>query len=82
MKEPSGQASWVSGYLTSLRMQISEVIRTLEAMPWILRIACIASFLTGVVVALTTIFPLSGMRINDEWLSTAELWEKGYAPFL
>jgi hypothetical protein len=82
VKESSSRVSWLLGYLTSLRMRIGVITLNLEKMPWILRITCVASFLTGVVVVLTTIFPVSGMRINDETLSTAELWEKGYAPFL
>ena len=82
MKEPSRQISWVLGFLTSLQMKSGGIIRDLENMPLILRFVCIASFLTGVVVALATMFPVGGMRINGETLSRAQLWEKGYVPFL
>jgi hypothetical protein len=63
-------------------MQINRIIRDLEKMPLVLRLACISSFLMGVVVVPTTLLPVGGMRIIDETLSTAELWDKSYAPFL
>lgn len=70
------------GVFFLFRTRVNAIIRTLEAMPTILRITCLASFLMGIVILVSTIPRIGRIQINGEALSAAELWSRGYGPFL
>jgi hypothetical protein len=53
-----------------------------QAMPWLLRIACLASLLLGVFMALSACLPFATFEIFDEQVTGRQLWAFGYGPFV
>lgn len=72
---------WMGTYFKA-RASINGSIRRLDGMPWVLRITCLASLCTGLVLLVISIFQIGSFRVNDEALSWEQVRAAGYYPFL
>jgi hypothetical protein len=70
------------GTFFEARAATNGVLRRLDSMPMMLRIACVASLGTGIVMLALCLLQIGSIRINNERLSWLEVRTAGYYPFL